>query len=339
MKLIEKVRYQISIKSVFELLKIKEGILGYYCPFCNEQTGAVMLKETENRFKCTTCKKEGTSVDIVKKIQNLNTEEAVDFLAEKFDIDDDSDFENNLLSSWKSESESNKPSINDFFGIEEENNLAEDIELYEEIYNNSTEDETTLQYLELKGFSKNLIKKLGIKTLKNPHLFYDEFGEKYSKTNIDKAGLLNKDREFIFQKHKVIIPFFTKDNSIHFIYGWNIGDRKFEFATPRNKQIPAYFPNVFPDSDYLFIADDIRGVFAFLKKGFNALTSFGTLDNNILEFVKNKKVSVCSEKNEKGNKFSRQIIKQLTETDIDFVINDFSPAFEDYGEYLTEKKK
>jgi hypothetical protein len=339
MKLIEKVRYQISIKSVFELLKIKEGMLGYYCPYCNEQTGAVMLKETENRFKCTACKKEGISVDIVKKIQNITTEDAVQFLAEKFDIDDDSEFEDNLLASWKSEAQHNKPSVNDFFGIEEEDNLTEDIELYKEIYKHSTEDETTMQYLELKGFSKDLIEKLAIKTLNKPHLFYEKFAKKYSKTNINKAGLLNKDREFIFQKHKVIIPFFDNENTIKYIAGWNIGDRKFEFITPLNKSVPVYFPNIFDNSENLFITDDFRGVFAFLKKGFNALTAFGNLDTDSLKIAKDKKVSICSEKNEKGNKFSRQIIKQLTEAEIDFVIGNFSPAFEDYGEYLTEKKK
>lgn len=338
MKLIEKIRYQIGIETVFDLLNIEEGMLGYKCPFCNEQVGAVMLKETENRFKCTSCMKTGGSVDLVKHIQNLELDEAVNYLAKKFNIEEDSDFEEDLLSSWKQDSEKNNPSINDFFGIEEDEETIDDLIIYEEIFNNCDFDETTDSYLKLKGFSNDLINLLKIKTLNNPHIFYENFAQKYSKKNIDRAGLLDRNREFIFQKNNVLVPFFHKD-LLSFLGGWNIGGGKLEFLFPHKKTIPDYFPNLYPQNNNLYIVEDLRGVFAFLKKGFNAIAIYNTISQNILEIISKKNISVCGEKNENGNKFNRKIIKQLTESNIDFTIHDFSPCFEDYGEYLMEKRK
>jgi len=338
MKLIEKIRYQVSIKSIFEFLEVEDGILGYFCPFCNEQTGAIILKETENRFKCTKCGKMGGSVDIVKQLKNIETNEAVQLIADNFNIDEDTGFEEDLLSSWKNDAKSALTSVNDFFGIESDVDEVDDDIIFKDIFESCENDEITSSYLQMKEFSDDLIEKLQLKTLVNPHLFYDDFSKKYTKTNIDNCGLFDRNREFIFQKHKVLIPFF-KENKLDFLAGWDLKGGKYEFVTPYKKTIPNYFPNLFPKNENLFIVEDFRSVFTFLKKGYNAIAVFTPFPNSFLEKLKDKKISICGEKNEFGNKFNRKVIKQLTESNIDFSIGDFSPCFEDYGDYLINKRK
>ena len=91
MKLIEKIRYQVSIRALFDALDIPEGALGYHCPFHDDTMGTILLKETENRFSCSQCGASGTAVDVVKKVKGLDTDGAVNWIAKRFNVEADSD--------------------------------------------------------------------------------------------------------------------------------------------------------------------------------------------------------------------------------------------------------
>jgi len=100
-KLVEKIRYQVAIQAVADAIELKEGMLGYFCLFHEDATGMLQLIESENRFSCSGCKHSGSSIDLAARVLGLATEEAVDWIAERFDVQPDDGHAEDLLSAWK----------------------------------------------------------------------------------------------------------------------------------------------------------------------------------------------------------------------------------------------
>ncbi len=333
MKLAEKIKYQISIKSVFEKLGIKEGVLGYFCPYHKDETGSVMVKETENTFFCSVCKASGDQIEITKKVKGLSFEEAVNFLAKEFSIEEDKT--EGILDNWLSNREK-KETLESVFGKEIEGKVSEkDREIYSYIVENTSLSFIHKTFLEKKGFEEDLIESLKFTSIEKPHLFVEELKDKFGIEALDNAGLLNRKREFVFQKNNLIIPFF-ENNAVSFLAGWDIGGGRFEFVFPHHKEKKCYIPPI-RLKDKVYLTGDFRGCFAFLRKGCFAVAVFGVL-TPLLKF-KDKKILVCGDKDEKGGQFNRKIIKFFAENGINYTIGGFENCFTDYLDYLTFKRK
>ncbi len=333
MKLAEKIKYQIPIKTLFEKLGIKEGALGYLCPYHNDKTGSILIKETENTFYCTVCKASGDQIEITKKVKNLNFEDAVNFLAKEFEIVEDKT--EGILDNWLSNREE-KETLESVFGKETEGKITDtDIEIYTYIVKQNSLSFIHQTYLEKKGFEQSLIEQLHFTSIEKPHLFVEDLKEKFGIDALDKAGLLNRKREFVFQKNNLIIPFFDNEKVI-FLAGWDISGGRSEFVFPHHKEKQTYIPDL-KVKEEIYITGDLRGCFAFLKNGCFAVVPFGNL-NSLLKF-KDKKIFVCGDKDEKGQQFNRKIIKFFAENGIYYTIGGFENCFTDYLDYLTFKRK
>ncbi len=333
MKLVEKIKYQVPIKAVFEKLGIKEGALGYFCPYHDDKTGSIMLKETENTFVCSVCKASGDQIEITKKVKGIEFEEAVNFLAKEFGIEEDKS--EGILDDWLSNRDK-KETLESVFGKETEGKTSEkDLEIYSYIVENTSLSFIHQTFLERKGFDENLIKSLKFSSIEKPHIFVEELKERFGIEALDNAGLLNRKREFVFQKNNLIIPFF-EDGKVVFLAGWDISGGKYEFAFPHHKEKQTFIPQT-ELKEEVYITGDFRGCFAFLKKGCFSVASFGNL-NSLLKF-KDRKIFVCGDKDEKGQQFNRKVIKFFAENGINYTIGGFENCFIDYLDYLTFKRK
>lgn len=339
MKLIEKIRYQVSIRAVFNALEIPEGALGFHCPFHEDTVGTILLKETENRFKCSTCGASGTAVDIVKKVRGLDTDSAVQWIAERFNVEEDSDAHANLLSSWKSDHEATRPTLDQMMGKSQERKVSQkDMAILTAIYEHAEPGQTSAMFLEHRGFTKDQIEAIGFRFLEKPRILLVELMEEYSKDDLDATGLLDRNREFIFQKHNLLIPFRDK-SGISFLAGWDMGASRHPLIFPRGKDCPPWQTPETGNINPLFIVEDLAGALTFYQAGFSALAVPGKITLNLLPFLSGQKVSVCGEKTEWGNRFNREIIKVLTENGIDFVIRETEPCFDSFLEYIAAKRR
>ena len=333
MKLAEKIKYQVPIKSVFEKLGMKEGALGYFCPYHDDKTGSLMLKETENTFYCSVCKASGDQIEITKKVKGMDFDEAVSFLAKEFEIEEDKS--EGILDDWLSNREE-KETLESVFGKETEGKITgKDIEIYTYIVENSSLSFIHRTFLERKGFEKGLINAIGFCSIEKPHIFVEELKDKFGIDSLDNAGLLNRKREFVFQKNNLLIPFF-EENKVIFLSGWDISGGRYEFVFPHHKEKQTFIPK-FEIKNEIYITGDFRGCFAFLKKGCFSVSAFGNF-NSLLKF-KDKKIFVCGDKDEKGKQFNRKIIKFFAEQGVNYTLGGFENCFLDYLDYLTFKRK
>ncbi len=333
MKLVEKIKYQVPIKSVLSKLNIRKGANGYICPFHNDREGTLKISETENRFECERCGATGDQIEITKKIKGISFEKAIEFLAREFEIKEDET--ENMLSEWLSNRDK-KPTLENIFGKETEGKVSKhDSKIYTYIINNNQLHHIHRTFLYKKGFHDDLIKAIGFVSIEKPHLFVEKLKEKFGIEALDNAGLLNRKREFVFQKNNLIIPFF-EEGSIAFLAGWDIAGGKNEFTFPHHKGIKTFIP-VIETKENIFITGDFKACFAFLKNGcFSIIPSQNNMEA-LLKF-KNKKIFVCGEKNEMGNQFVRKVIKFLSEHGINYIIGGFEHCFEDYFDFILKKK-
>ncbi len=339
MKLIEKIRYQVSIRAVFSALSIPEGALGFHCPFHDDKVGTILLKETENRFSCGKCGASGGSVDLVKQVKGFNTDEAVAWIAKRFNIEADSEDHANLLSAWKSDHDASKPTLEQLMGKAQPREVSKmDMEIFTAVYEHAKPGQTAFMFLEHRGFTETQIEAVGFRILEKPRILLIELMEKFGKDKLDSAGLLDRNREFIFQKHNLLIPF-RNETGISFLAGWDMGAGRKPLIFPRGKNCPPWISPETPRKDPLFIVEDIPGALTFYRAGYPALAVPGKVTEEIPDLVKGKKLSVCGEKSETGNRFNREVIKVLTEKGVDFLIRETAPCFDSFLEYIAAKRK
>ncbi|BBB33247.1 DNA primase [Thermotomaculum hydrothermale] len=333
MKLAEKIKYQVPIKAVLDKLGVKEGALGYFCPFHKDETGSLIIKETDNTFKCSVCKASGDQIEITKKVKGFDFEQAIEFLAKEFDIKEDKN--EGILDDWLSNRDK-RETLESVFGKETEGEISEkDREIYSYISENTSLSFIHQTFLEKKGFDNALIEKLKLSSIEKPHLFVEELKDRFGIEALDKAGLLNRKREFVFQKNNLIIPFF-ENGEITFLAGWDISGGRYEFVFPHHKTKKCYIPQL-EEKEEIYITGDFRGCFAFLKKNCFSVAAFGDFEK-LLQF-KGKKIFVCGDKDEKGQQFNRKIIKFFAESGVNYTIGGFENCFTDYLDYLTFKRK
>ncbi len=340
MKLIEKVRYQVAIRSVADALEITEGALGFHCPFHDDTVGTLTLKETENRFTCSQCRASGSQVELAAKVLDLSPEQAVKWLAERFDIEEDDTHTADLLSAWKSDHEKNRPTLHDVMGKADNRDITDqDCSIYHMIWESASLSETARIFLEHKGFTGEQISAAGFRFLEKPRILFMELTEQFGKEALDHAGLLDRNREFIFQDHALLIPFQT-DSATRFLAGWDMSASRYPIRFPSGKRVPPYRCPETPETEPVFIVEDLQGAMAFYRTGYPVLAlPGGGLDRDLIDWMNDRPVSVCGESSEKGNQFNRSVIQVLTEHHVDFVIREPAPAFEDMLEYLTQKRK
>lgn len=341
MKLIEKIRYQVTIRAVADALDLKEGMLGFYCPFHEDDTGMLLLKETENRFSCSGCKRTGSAIDLAAGVLNKSMDEAVEWIAERFDITDDDSHTADLLSAWKSESDRNRPTLNDVMGKHHSPTVSEtDLAIYRAIYDHAAASDTVQVFLEHKGFTPEQIDRHGFRFLEKPRILLMELESEFSRDQLDEAGLLDRNLEFIFQRHALLIPFMDDADRLVFLAGWDMAGGKHPIRFPRQKEIPVYHAAGHRTDTPLYLVEDLPGAFAFIRKAAPVVAIPGKVDPEaILALAGTSGLSCCGEKTDAGNRFNRQVLQVANESNVDCAIRETAPVFEDFLEYLAEKRK
>ena len=83
---------QIPMEAVFKefgvsVYRSKNGTLFGDCPFCNQKR-CVIINEKENLYHCIACGSKGNVIDFTRRFMLVRLPDAIQFLAEKFNISD-----------------------------------------------------------------------------------------------------------------------------------------------------------------------------------------------------------------------------------------------------------
>lgn len=164
------------------------------CPFHNEKTASFIISEDKQLFHCFGCGVAGNAINFIMNYENLDYIDAVEFLAERYNID---------ISQFSSGNDrKNTGNLNRYYDI------LKDAAIF--YYKNLRLNKDALQYLEKRGIQYDLIKQFGLGFSSDSWAeLIKSLGSKYTTEELEKVGLIipNKDNTSFYDRFRGRIMF------------------------------------------------------------------------------------------------------------------------------------
>jgi DNA primase len=164
------------------------------CPFHNEKTASFIISEDKQLFHCFGCGVAGNAINFIMNYENLDYIDAVEFLAERYNID---------ISQFSSGSDrKNTGNLNRYYDI------LKDAAIF--YYKNLRLHKEALQYLEKRGIQYDHIKQFGLGFSSDSWAeLIKSMGSKYTTEELEKVGLIipNKDNTSFYDRFRGRIMF------------------------------------------------------------------------------------------------------------------------------------
>ena len=251
------------------------------CPFHREKTPSFTVAPDKQIFKCFGCSEGGTAIQFIKKIENLDFREALEFLADKNNID---------LSRFKVGGKLSNPQDKDIKERIFSLNKKAAKYFYEALIENVKEENSILKaYLQKRMLKQDVVIRfgLGFGSKKEEGIYSYLLKEGFTKEEIIKSGIVNltaKGNIYESFAGRLIFPIFdTRDRVIGF------GGRVLDNSLPKYVNSPEnivyhkgrnlYGMNVAKKEklDSVIIVEGYMDTVALHKSGINnAVASLGT---------------------------------------------------------------
>ena len=251
------------------------------CPFHREKTPSFTVAPDKQIFKCFGCSEGGTAIQFIKKIENLDFREALEFLADKNNID---------LSRFKVGGKLSNPQDKDMKERIFSLNKKAAKYFYEALIENVKEENSILKaYLQKRMLKQDVVIRfgLGFGSKKEEGIYSYLLKEGFTKEEIIKSGIVNltaKGNIYESFAGRLIFPIFdTRDRVIGF------GGRVLDNSLPKYVNSPEnivyhkgrnlYGMNVAKKEklDSVIIVEGYMDAVALHKSGINnAVASLGT---------------------------------------------------------------
>ena len=159
------------------------------CPFHGEKTASMSFTDVENLFHCFGCKMGGDIYKYVQEIHNLEFQDAVELVAEKYGF--------KLTYTETSQT-------NDFKNFQQKINLID--EYFKEMMN-SEKSKKAKEYLTSRKFNEQDLKRYGVSFIDSNVEDFQKFCDKNKISNYDlkKLGFISSNDNFLF-RNRIMFP-------------------------------------------------------------------------------------------------------------------------------------
>ena len=275
------------------------------CPFHGEKTASMSFTDVENLFHCFGCKEGGDIFKYVQEINNLEFQDAIEFVAEKYgfkltytQVSDNSDFK---IYQDKIDL------INNYF--------------LEIMKSNKSKDAKT--YLQTRKYDDSDIEKYSISYISKDEESFNKFCKKneITKEDLKRLGFISSNGNMLF-KNRIMFPILNFRNNIIAFGGRAIDDFGPKYLNSSDsvlykKNRNLYFTNDFISATkkkgYAFIVEGYFDVLSLNKLGYaNAASPSGTaLTYQQLESVSKytSKILICFDNDEAGLKATERVLE------------------------------
>lgn len=210
----------VEVVSDFVHLKRRGANYMGLCPFHNERTPSFAVSKTKGICKCFSCGKGGSPVNFIMEHEQMTFNEALRYLAKKYNIE----IVEHEMSDKEREEESERESmmaVNEFALSHFENNLI----------NTNDGKDIGLSYLRERGISDAMIKRfhLGYSLEQRDALYKDATAHGYNEKFLISTGLcIKNDNSQIYDRYKgrVIFPIFGISGKAIAFGGRTLSQRK-----------------------------------------------------------------------------------------------------------------
>ena len=275
------------------------------CPFHGEKTASMSFTDVENLFHCFGCKEGGDIFKYVQEINNLEFQDAIEFVAEKYGF--------KLTYTQTNDS-------NDFKVYQDKINLINNYFL--EIMK-SDKSKDAREYLKERKYDNSDIKKYSISFVTKDEESFNKFCKKNQITTDDlrRLGFISSNGNMLF-KNRIMFPILSFRNNIIAFGGRTIDDFGPKYLNSSDsvlykKNRNLYFTNDFIASTkkkgYAIIVEGYFDVLSLNKLGYpNAASPSGTaLTYQQLESVLKytSKILICFDNDEAGLKATERVLE------------------------------
>ena len=275
------------------------------CPFHGEKTASMSFTDVENLFHCFGCKMGGDIYKYVQEINNLEFQDAVELVAEKYGF--------KLTYTETSQT-------NDFKNFQQKINLID--EYFKEMMD-SEKSKTAKEYLTSRKFNEQDLKKYDVSFIDSNVEDFQKFCDKNKISDFDlkKLGFISSSNNFLF-KNRIMFPILNfRSETIAY------GGRALEDFGPKylnssdsvlyKKNRNLYFTKEFISSvkkkGYAFLVEGYFDVLSLNQLGYsNSASPSGTaLTVQQLEAVSRytKKILLCFDNDEAGLKATERVLE------------------------------
>ena len=275
------------------------------CPFHGEKTASMSFTDVENLFHCFGCKEGGDIFKYVQEINNLEFQDAIEFVAEKYGF--------KLTYTQTNDS-------NDFKVYQDKMNLINNYFL--EIMK-SEKSKDAKEYLKKRKYDNSDIKKYSISFVTKDEESFNKFCKKNEITTdeLKRLGFISSNGNMLF-KNRIMFPILSFRNNIIAFGGRTIDDFGPKYLNSSDsvlykKNRNLYFTNDFITSTkkkgYAIIVEGYFDVLSLNKLGYpNAASPSGTaLTFQQLESVLKytSKILICFDNDEAGLKATERVLE------------------------------
>ena len=275
------------------------------CPFHGEKTASMSFTDVENLFHCFGCKEGGDIFKYVQEINNLEFQDAIEFVAEKYGFkltytqtSDNSDFK---------VYQEKVDLINNYFLETMKSNISKDAKAY----------------LQKRKYDNIDIEKYSISFISKDEESFNKFCKtnEITKDDLQRLGFISSNGNMLF-KNRIMFPILSFRNNIIAFGGRAIDDFGPKYLNSSDsvlykKNRNLYFTNEFitatKKKGYAFIVEGYFDVLSLNKLGYaNSASPSGTaLTYQQLESVSKytSKILICFDNDEAGLKATERVLE------------------------------
>ena len=275
------------------------------CPFHGEKTASMSFTDVENLFHCFGCKEGGDIFKYVQEINNLEFQDAIEFVAEKYGFkltytqtSDNSDFK---IYQEKIDL------INNYFLETMKSDISKDAKAY----------------LQKRKYDNVDIEKYSISFISKDEESFNKFCKtnEITKDDLQRLGFISSNGNMLF-KNRIMFPILSFRNNIIAFGGRAIDDFGPKYLNSSDsvlykKNRNLYFTNEFitatKKKGYAFIVEGYFDVLSLNKLGYaNSVSPSGTaLTYQQLESVSKytSKILICFDNDEAGLKATERVLE------------------------------
>jgi len=275
------------------------------CPFHGEKTASMSFTDVENLFHCFGCKEGGDIFKYVQEINNLEFQDAIEFVAEKYGF--------KLTYTQTSD--------NSDFKV-----YQEKIDLINKYFLETMESDKSKEakaYLKTRKYDESDIGKYSISFISKDEENFNKFCKinEITKDDLKKLGFISNSGNMLF-KNRVMFPILSFRNNIIAFGGRAIDDFGPKYLNSsdsvlykknRNLYFTEDFISATKKKGYAFIVEGYFDVLSLNKLGYaNAASPSGTaLTYQQLESVSKytSKILICFDNDEAGLKATERVLE------------------------------
>jgi len=266
------------------------------------------LDTARNRFKCFACGEQGSIIDLYKQVKGVELSQAIKELAEMTGLTPISH-----QTGYKATSTPYKADIKPPEPPSEPLGAYSDI--YEELcFYCAGLDQESEQYLKGRGLTEETLDRFLLCSVKDYQATDKHLKDKFSKDELQRAGVIGEKGNLIFYKHKIIIPF-LQDGRIIFLQGRRLDQEQPKYLHLK-RPVPLYNADALTETDKgkkIYIAE---GVFDALMLEQNNYKAVGILGINnfkpyYVDLFKGLDIVLALDNDEAGERGTKELAKMF----------------------------